>query len=69
MPYVSGIVGKALSSEVVTLPRGQGVLVFVLPCGHKIHFALSFNFWSKTAGHFLGFLLLRSDISHDINTF
>lgn len=63
------MVGEALSSEMVTSPREQGVPLFVLPYGHKIHFSLAFNFWSKTTGHFLGFLLPRSDISHNINTF
>lgn len=45
MPRVSGIVGKALSSEVGTSWRGQGVLLFALSSGHKIHFTLPFNFF------------------------
>lgn len=57
MPRVSGIVGKTLSSEVVTSRRGQGVLLFALSYGHKIWSALPFNFWSRSTGHFLGFLL------------
>lgn len=47
MPRVSGIVGKALSSEVVTSWRGQGVLLFALSSGHTIHFTLPFNFWEQ----------------------
>lgn len=42
MPHVSDIVGKALSSEVVTSQRGQGVLPFALSYGHKIYFVPKF---------------------------
>ena len=66
---VSGVMGKALSSEVVGSWRGQGVLLFPLSYGHKILFALPFNFWSKTTGCLGGFCCLKSDISPVINNF
>lgn len=57
MPCVSGVVGKVFRSEVVASWRGHSVLLFALCYGHKIHFALPFNFWNKTTACFGGFLL------------
>lgn len=69
MSRVGGIMGKALSSEVVASWQGQDGLFFSLPMAIRSSLPCPLIFGAKLLVVWGGFYLLKSDISQVINTF